>query len=107
MMLLWRTDVMKRQHTMLPALKGGLIIIAAAAVPLLSACSSHRHSSVTTTETRVEYPDSEARYRINPEAAEVETTSTKTQSSERSGGGLFSIIFDIIALPFRALAAIF
>lgn len=70
-----------------------------------SACSGHR---TTTTTTEVEATDTDrARYAPRPgEPAVVERTETTTVE-RRSDGGVFSILGDIIALPFRAVGALF
>lgn len=71
----------------------------------IPACSSHR---TTTTTSEVEAADSD-RARYAPESGEpqvVERTETTTVE-RRSDGGVFSILGDIIALPFRAVGALF
>lgn len=70
-----------------------------------SGCSGHRR---TTTTTEVEATDTNrARYAPAPGEPEVVERTETTTVERRSDGGLFSILGDIIALPFRAVGALF
>jgi hypothetical protein len=124
-------DIMKTKYTIQQVIKNcPIVLVLLGAVPLLIGCTSRRGPTVTTTETRVEYPNgdvgyynnngynndghyynndyynNDVRYRMRPEPAEVETTTTRNDEREHSGGGIFSIIGDAIALPFRAVGSV-
>lgn len=76
----------------------------------LPACSSH-HSSSETTEVRRE-PMSDIGSSDRVEVTKTEKISEETHNDDSKGafgiiGDIFSVIGDIIALPFRALGAIF
>ena len=77
------------------------ITIVAVLLLTISGCSSsERHITKTTTETSHPSYDSSIR-----EERVVTTEESEVKESERSGGGLFSIIGDIIAWPFRVVGA--
>ena len=81
-----------------------LLLVTFAATPVLSGCSRHKTTTVTTTE--VDSP----RARYYPPAEEevtvkTETTHDDTDHSEHHG--VFSVLADIISLPFRAVGALF
>jgi hypothetical protein len=82
------------------------IVVAYIFMASLSGCGTRRTTSETTTE--VESTDSD-RARYGADASEprvVERTETTTvERDDSSDGGLFSIVGDIIALPFRAVGA--
>ena len=75
-------------------------------------CAAHK--TVSTTETvsdttpatddTAAYPDESAR--AQPEIVQKDTTTTTT-NTETQHEGVFNIIADIIALPFRAVGALF
>ena len=73
----------------------------------ITGCSSGSSSTVTTTEVR-RAPDSNYYSANNYDDSAVEVTKTETVTEEDDKGhGVFGIIGDVIALPFRALGAIF
>lgn len=82
-----------------------MVCSALLASPLLlaSGCSSHRTTTTTTTEV------SQPRDGYAGSPVEVSRTETKTTEVENEDRhrGLFGIIGDIIALPFRAVGALF
>jgi len=82
------------------------VLFILAVLPLTSGCS-HRHATtVSTTEVRDE---PRASYSAS-EGQKVTKTETKTVSEDKDshhGHGIFAIIGDIIALPFRAVGALF
>jgi len=69
----------------------------------MQGCSSHRDTTVTT-ETVTE---SDPRYVPPSESTHVETRTTETVEHEDEHHGFFHILGDIIALPFRAIGALF
>ena len=73
-----------------------------AATPF-AGCSDHHSKTVTTTEDVV--TDPESRGSLSSER-HVEKTETKVESDE-GHHGFFHILGDIIALPFRAVGALF
>lgn len=69
----------------------------------LSSCSAKKESTVSsevTTTERARFAGEE------PERVVVETR-TETEETDSQEGGLFQIAGDIIALPFRAIGALF
>lgn len=66
-------------------------------------CSARRTTTVT--ETEVERP--RARYYEPPADVEVQRTETHTDVEHDEHHGVFTILADIIALPFRAVGALF
>lgn len=71
-------------------------------------CASHR--DVTTVETRT-VSNGDPDYRASADLSETRTTTTKTESVHEDHDdpdrGLFGIVGNIIALPFRAVGALF
>lgn len=84
-----------------------LVIILVPTVLLLSSCSGRHHSNSETKTEVVRDSDysSSTRYDSSP-SVEV-TTKTEEVVHEDRDTGLFSILGDIIAFPFRLLGAIF
>jgi hypothetical protein len=83
------------------------IVVAYLFLASMSGCGSRRTTSETTTE--VESVDSDrARYGAEANTPRVveRTETTTIEREDSSDGGLFSIVGDIIALPFRAVGAL-
>ena len=80
-----------------------LLLLPVICISFLSACSS---KTTTHTEKVVEH-DNGGSYHDSDSSTRVETkTTTETVDSDEHEGGLFQIIGDIIALPFRAVGAL-
>ncbi len=83
------------------------IVVAYLFLASMSGCGPRRTTSETTTE--VESTDSDrARYgaELNEPKVIERSKTTTVKREDSSDGGLFSIIGDIIALPFRAVGAL-
>ena len=72
-------------------------------------CTSRKTTSVTKTEVQVS-PDIEAPRGRYADQSDIQTKSTETTKTEEvhedSHRGVFGIVGDIIALPFRAVGAL-
>ena len=78
-------------------------IFSCVALVTLPGCSSRKTTTTTTetTETPRNYNDGS----VSP--AETKTTTTVENEKSERNHGLFGILGDIIALPFRAVGALF
>ena len=78
-------------------------------IPFSQGCSSRKSTTITKTEVSQDAGSESARSRY-ADSGGTQTTTTETKSEEshddHSHGGLFSIVGDIIALPFRAVGAL-
>ena len=72
-------------------------------------CSQRRTSSVTTTEVSrdTETDSPRARYDANGAVTTTETKTVEVDEHPDRESGLFSIVGEVIALPFRAVGALF
>jgi outer membrane lipoprotein SlyB len=83
------------------------VVVAYIFLMSLSGCKPRQTSSETTTEVRSTDSD-RARYGTIVEEPRVieRSTTTTVERDETAEGGLFSIVGDIIALPFRAVGGL-
>lgn len=73
----------------------------------VSGCSSGKTTTVTTNEVRSDHDhNTYAADHTGDPSHTVTKTETETVTEDEGGNGIFGIIGDIIALPFRAVAAI-
>jgi hypothetical protein len=84
------------------------IVIGYILIASFSGCTNRRTTVETTREVESTQAD-RARYNADRDDGRVveRTETTTVEKHDSSDGGLFSIIGDIIALPFRAVGALF
>ncbi|MBP9837146.1 MAG: hypothetical protein KBC84_00380 [Proteobacteria bacterium] len=82
-----------------------LLFILVETAAISTGCSGNSSKTVSTTETRRDIENNDAvRHESTPTVEVTRTEETTKEESHR--GGFFSIVGDIIALPFRAIASI-
>ena len=81
-----------------------LIALLLATSPTLISCSGSKTTTVSTTEV---HRADHNQLSNSDDGSRVEVTRKEEVTKDDEHHGIFSILADIIALPFRALAAIF
>lgn len=80
-------------------IRQSLVLLSLVALTPLNACSAHHERSVSSVEV------SDPGTYDSPRVERTETT--KVEEHDDRGHGLFSILGDIVALPFRAVGGLF